>query len=708
MSDDPIDQEPPKRRGGLLHAVLTNRQLRRQLGSMPADEMTIAISRDDSDSYAHPNWKIGDLDSSQFETLEMAEANEEAAPIDIGFVPRRQITTLGDSTQDDAEYRLVGRLGSGGTGVVFQAHQRAIDREVAIKVLRQELAGNPQSRERFLSEARVIGGLDHPNVIALHEVCQDPALGLFYSMKRIDGTSWDQKIKEQSPEENIEILLRVADAIRYAHSRGLIHRDIKPENVMLGKFGEVLLADWGLAISYGAGDRPQDVNHAIGGTPAYMAPELAMGENDSISYQTDVYLLGAILFQILTGFPPHRGDSLLACIHAAAHNEIRTSDIEGELMDIAMKAMSTDPSDRHDSIDTMIAELNAQRKHNQSVRLMRRARKRTENATSENHYEDYRVADALLMESLEIWPENHRANEARILLHTKFAEAATEQGDLDLAISLYDAAGAGQSEAATAVREERDRRNASEHHASRYSTLFTQSPEAGFLIQISSGTVVEANEMFGRMFGYSNDQVVGKKIPDLNLWACPERRADLVDEFQRTGAIDNFEAKFVHTDGHPIDVLISGRVVELHDERMLVSTIRDISLRKQAETELRRSQQRLRDLQSLAGLATWSYDVRSEKVSWSEEAFLLAGRRPEEGVPTREEYLALIHPEDREKLKTSIDAALESGAAYEVHVRQLGAKGQYRRVLVRGQPIFDEQGNTIEIYGVVVPERPAR
>ncbi len=150
---------------------------------------------------------------------------------------------------------------------MYQSHQRAIDREVAIKVLRDELSYNALSRERFLTEARVIGGLDHPNVIAIHEVCTDDNGGLFYSMKRVDGTSWDGRIGDLSLAENVDVLLRVADAIDYAHSRGLIHRDIKPENVMLGKFGEVLMADWGLAISHGAnestaGDSAFDRRHA--------------------------------------------------------------------------------------------------------------------------------------------------------------------------------------------------------------------------------------------------------------------------------------------------------------------------------------------------------------------------------------------------------------------------------------------------------------
>ena len=120
-----------------------------------------------------------------------------------------------------------------------------------------------------------------------------PSGELFYSMKRIDGTSWDRTIDAMPFEENLETLLRLCDAIRYAHSRELIHRDIKPENVMLGRFGEVLLADWGLALSLSRqGQRLGNQSHAIGGTPAYMAPELASGDVRSQTIRTDIYLLG--------------------------------------------------------------------------------------------------------------------------------------------------------------------------------------------------------------------------------------------------------------------------------------------------------------------------------------------------------------------------------------------------------------------------------
>ena len=113
-----------------------------------------------------------------------------------------------------------------------------------------------------------------------------------------------------------------------------------------------------------------------------------------------------------------------------------------------------------------------------------------------------------------------------------------------------------------------ERRDTSQQRVSRYSALFTHAPDAGLLIQVRTGCVVEVNQMFASMFGYREDEVVGRPLAELNLWACPERRSELVSELQNTGAIDQFEAAFLHTDGHVIDVLISGRIVQVQGEEM--------------------------------------------------------------------------------------------------------------------------------------------
>ena len=691
---------------GLLSAVLADVEVKERLERMPADEKTVTICSLAGSGFTHPSWPQSWENYATTETMELVGDSSETSisKIDRGFVPIRLLSQLTDMRAEEVDYRIVGKLGSGGTGVVYQAHQRALDREVAIKVLRDELATNDVSRERFLAEARVIGGLDHPNVIALHEVCVDSDGFLFYSMKRIEGASWDQQISRNSVDENVKILLRVADAIRYAHSRGLVHRDIKPENIMLGQFGEVLVADWGLALRVGGDDVRSGVKRSIGGTPAYMAPELANGSPAAATYQTDVYLLGAILFEILTGNPPHDGNTLLACLQAAARNVIRETEVTGELMDIARIAMAGRAEDRYLSVDAFITALNDQQKHDQSVRLVKRAQARLSNAKDDHQYEDFRVADALLMEALDIWPNNPSAKDTRFALQQRFAQAATRAGDYDLALSIYASADQLDSEQAAAVKSLKATRASDAQRNSRYSVLFTHAPEAGLLIHLESGCVVEANDAFRNLFGYRNEDLVDRSIFDLNIWDCEQDRQRLTDSLQETGVLNNLESRFLHRDGHAIDVLVSGCVVDMQGEAMVVSTIRDISLRKKAENELMMSRQRLRDLQRLAGLATWSFDTRTEELVWSDEAFRLSGRDPALGPPSSDEFYAMIHEDDREVLRDTIDAALASGLAYELTVRQVLEDGESRELLLKGQPIFSVEGYTTELYGVMIPQ----
>lgn len=721
---------------GLLQTIEGDQHLLQRLASMPADEKTVEVSAVNGFGFSHPEVKLGNESETVLWDSSVPLANGSGvASTASGFVPLRNVASLGNHgnrqqadsksieaqsqlatqtqfatqtqanphAQSEPEYRLVGELGSGGTGIVFQAHQRAVDREVAVKMLRSDLATNGISRERFLAEARVIGGLDHPNVIALHEVYSDEDGALYYSMKRIDGDSWDKLIGEMTPQQNVETLLHVADAIRYAHSRGLIHRDIKPENVMLGRFGEVLLADWGLAVNENESGIGEDIHQSIGGTPAYMAPELAGGQHQHIVRQSDVYLLGATLFQILAGFPPHHGDSLLQCIQNAAGNVIQQTDVESELMDVAMKAMRTDPADRYQSVDDFIHAIKAHRQHEQSTRLLKRAAQRINDSTGDDPYHDYNVADALLTEAINVWPENERAITRKKQYQFELGAIATKRGDLELAASIFDSIDASDTKEGRVVKDLQARRDASRQKVSRYSALFMNAPNPGLLIQVSTRKIVEANDAFAQLFGFERAEIVGRAINELNLWACPERRKELTDRLEAEGEVDEFEAKLLSRDGRPIEISISSRVATIDGDEMMVSTLRDISLRKAAEDQLKRSQQRLRDMQHLAGLATWTYDVESDQLKWSNETYELLGRDRDAGTPSRKEYIEMIHPDDRGVLKQAVDTAIDSGAAYEIRIRQRVADGTYQDVVVRGQPIFDDEGNTIEVYGVLMP-----
>ena len=148
-----------------------------------------------------------------------------------------------------ADYELLELLGEGGMGVVYTARQASIDRTVAVKMLKPHLSRSRDLQQKFLSEAVVTGDLDHPNIVPMYDLGKNEAGDLFYAMKRVEGTPWSKAIGERSQQENVEILLKVCDAVAFAHARGVVHRDLKPENVMLGEFGEVLVMDWGLAYS---------------------------------------------------------------------------------------------------------------------------------------------------------------------------------------------------------------------------------------------------------------------------------------------------------------------------------------------------------------------------------------------------------------------------------------------------------------------------
>ncbi|MFK8113953.1 MAG: protein kinase [Rubripirellula sp.] len=508
-----------------------------------------------------------------------ADSNPEAA--ELGFLPIRQVAGVKTDGHDDTDYQLVGELGAGGTAIVFQAQQRAVNREVAVKTLRSELATKPSARERFLAEARVIGALDHPNVIALHEVYTDRDGSLSYSMKRIDGTSWDKQIADRSVSENVETLLRISDAIRYAHSRGIIHRDIKPENVMLGKFGEVLLADWGLAVHHGDLQATSALERSVGGTPAYMAPELASAAAGAITFQTDVYLLGAILYQIVTGHPPHQGQSLMQCILAATNNLIEPSDDDSELMEIAMRAMETKPADRYHDVEGFIAALHGHRQHEQAAMLIRRALKLVEQANGGGDkvveseiYRNFGVADALLVEAIPMWPDNLKIGQIRKRLQLKHAAIAADHGDYDLAANLYEAAGESESDEAVMVQFHRLRRDASQMEASRYSVLFTLSPDPGLLIDMTTGTVFDANLAYGKMFGCMSEQLVGQRIEELKVWDTPETPKRLIQLARVEGEAYEFIAQFRHPRGHAIEVQLNSQLISLRGEPMLLSTIR--------------------------------------------------------------------------------------------------------------------------------------
>ncbi len=363
---------------------------------------------------------------------------------------------------DAPDYELLKMIGEGGMGVVYAARQSSIARKVAVKMLKPTAKVDADQRDKFISEAVVTGELDHPNIVPIYDLGSNEQGALFYSMKHVQGTPWDDVLKEKSLDENLNILLRVADAVAFAHARGVVHRDLKPENVMLGEFGEVLVMDWGLArvTQQFANACSIYQTGSLGGTPAYMAPEMARGPAESIDATSDIYLLGAMLYEIIGGRPPHSGGNVMKCLMRAAENVIDPIDYRGELLDVAMKAMCTDQANRYPTVKDFQTAVRTYLSHSESLVLTAHAEHHLADAQLDGDYKLFARALYGFQESLTLWPENTKARDRLQETEIAYARQALANDDLDLSESLLDTAEPGHAEVLAEVRQaQRERRS---------------------------------------------------------------------------------------------------------------------------------------------------------------------------------------------------------------------------------------------------------
>lgn len=277
-----------------------------------------------------------------------------------------------------ADLRITRTLGEGGMGRVHLARQVSLDRDVAVKTLKE--GAPPSARAALLAEAMVTGSLEHPGIVPVHAVGIDDGGSPVLVMKRVEGVEWRQLIHDpddpawhwlpegDDPERaHLEIFTRVCTTVHFAHSRGVVHRDIKPENVMIGRFGEAYLVDWGIATTPGGDTR------TVCGTPGYLAPEMVLGGR--VDARTDVYLLGATLHEILTRTFRHSGNDLHALLLAAALSEPVEygADVPEELALLCNRATSRDPEQRPSSALEVRDAVMDYVRHRGSVTLTREA-----------------------------------------------------------------------------------------------------------------------------------------------------------------------------------------------------------------------------------------------------------------------------------------------------------------------------------------------
>ncbi|MFG0334982.1 MAG: protein kinase, partial [Maioricimonas sp. JB049] len=370
---------------------------------------------------------------------ESSEAESAASLSRLETIPKRTLRSTERVDIQHPEYELVSVLGEGGMGIVWDARQTSVDRSVAVKMIKGPMAAKSSHREKFLAEAIVTGDLDHPNIVPIYDVGTDDRGTLFYSMKQVHGTPWQKVIRQKSQHENLEILMRVADAVAFAHDRGIVHRDLKPENVMLGAYGEVLVMDWGLAMPMPQFRKRRTLARpSMGGTPAYMAPEMATGPLERITAASDIYLLGAILYEIITGHPPHPGRKVKECLLGAMRNVIAPTEKTGELVDIAMRAMATLPSDRYPTVQAFQDALRGYLSHSESIVLSVRAEHDLAEAVAADDYTVFSKAVFGFEEAIDLWDGNREARDGLVRARQAYANSALHKGDYDLGLSLLD------------------------------------------------------------------------------------------------------------------------------------------------------------------------------------------------------------------------------------------------------------------------------
>ena len=292
---------------------------------------------------------------------ETTASSDDAETIDEPGAPRAAARGL--PIVDRGRYAVEGELARGGLGRILRARDRRLARTVALKEM---LGGGADAERRFVREALITARLEHPSIVPVHDAGQGDDGAPFYAMKLVGGRPLTEVIAAATTTPArlalVPRILAVADAIAYAHAERVVHRDLKPANVLVGEFGETIVIDWGLAKDLDAAevDAPADaplvaadgatVAGAIVGTPAYMAPEQAAG--GEVDERADVYALGAMLYELLSGTPPHRGKTLDEVLRRVIAGDLeplhrRAPDVPADLAAIVAKAMAREPAERY-------------------------------------------------------------------------------------------------------------------------------------------------------------------------------------------------------------------------------------------------------------------------------------------------------------------------------------------------------------------------
>ena len=397
-------------------------------------------------------------DSKQYLQAERAKASDAI----YERLTDRRISYTVDWTDDTADYQIKKKndsktgkidlhvLGTGGMGLVYLATQNSVKRSVALKVIRQDKQSDSFIKQ-FFYEAEITAGLEHPNITPVYELGRTKEGVCFYSMKYIQGNPWEKKIRDNSIDENLEIFDKLCDAIAFAHSKGILHMDIKPDNVQLGEFGEVYAVDWGVASDL---KRPDSIRCA--GTWQWISPEVARGDKSKIGKGSDIYLLGGILFQIVTGHHPRlpkdasekMGHAALA--KAAQNNLIQPTDCKDPMVSVALRALESDPKDRYAKVDDLQTAIHAIQKERANIKSSQELTQKSivlgSEAIEQGDYDRFNRSLFGLKDAIELWDENPDATTELNKVRLAYGQCAFDKGDYDLAIQTLDRSEAQEDE----------------------------------------------------------------------------------------------------------------------------------------------------------------------------------------------------------------------------------------------------------------------
>jgi len=344
-------------------------------------------------------------------------------------------------------------IGRGGTAVVVEAEQRSLARKVAVKQ-----AHDGRDASSLYREALVVARLQHPSIVPVHQLDHDQDGRPRIVMTRVHGARWSSVIRAPGQFRSmlgdsdplafhLRVFIDLCHAVAYAHSEGVLHRDIKPANVMIGRFGQVYLLDWGLAVALR--DHAQRVLpmaaevRRVEGTPAYMAPEMARGDGSALDERTDVYLLGSTLHQVLTGRGRNEAEDTVGKLAAAFYGEPFSygPDVPPELGRIANKACAPEPRDRYVEVMDMVADLRAYQEHRASAELSQRAIDELTALIPQLKGDELPVEQVArvryaLVHARQLWPENPSAERALQRLLRGLIEHHIRVGDAGAAAAI--------------------------------------------------------------------------------------------------------------------------------------------------------------------------------------------------------------------------------------------------------------------------------